>query len=225
MVCGEYIKHLSCRILCQPAQVVPALYKIADRVRPVKLDGARDAPEPEHAMTMLAGCVQAERSYLRVARIGGNTHSGDTGVRCVAFHSKLMLDLSRLEMVSSLHRDAKGTGMPQTLGRQMKTLVFQMGVTLHVCWARNFTCVGCVSPAISPGCGVAQCFIYERGGQLLSRTCLAMAGGILAVCGALWAAARSPALHHFQDLDLIYVVGYIKVGFPCRALPPPQHHA
>eukprot|EP00208_Stichococcus_sp_RCC1054_P007514 CAMPEP_0206135104 /NCGR_PEP_ID=MMETSP1473-20131121/468_1 /ASSEMBLY_ACC=CAM_ASM_001109 /TAXON_ID=1461547 /ORGANISM="Stichococcus sp, Strain RCC1054" /LENGTH=342 /DNA_ID=CAMNT_0053526841 /DNA_START=340 /DNA_END=1368 /DNA_ORIENTATION=+ len=59
---------------------------------------------------------------------------------------------------------------------------------------------------------VIQCFIYERGGQLLSRTCLAMAGGILAVCGALWAAARSPALHHFQDLDLIYVVGYIKVG-------------
>ena len=68
-------------------------------------------------------------------------------------------------------------------------------------------------------CCFSQCFMYERGGQRVSRPCLTAAGAILALCAALWAAARSPAVHHFQDLDLIYVVGYIKARTPAHLLP------
>ncbi len=56
-----------------------------------------------------------------------------------------------------------------------------------------------------------QILMYERGDQRLSKTCMAVTAGIIAICGGVMVAAQSDYFASVQDLDLMYVIGYVKV--------------
>lgn len=64
---------------------------------------------------------------------------------------------------------------------------------------------------------IGQCFVYERGNQKLSHTCLAITAAIVLGCCGLLVAAQSSMVPEIQTLDFMYVIGYIKVCFPLLA--------
>ena len=70
---------------------------------------------------------------------------------------------------------------------------------------------------------IGQCCVYERGGQRLSRTCLASVASLLLGCCGLLAAAQSSMFPEVRTLDFMYVIGYIKASGALVLCTPAKH--